>query len=124
MVRSMTTLRLQFAGSEATLAEMHDLLAKNGVESQRATLFLNAAGAGSVDLLLVVAGSGITLIAQAVVAYMRRKSGQRKIIVQWLDESEERLKRVEVETPRLEEIEELLKKAERVFAVDSSDEKT
>lgn len=55
---------------------------------------------------------------------MRRKSGQRKIVVQWLEESEDRLKRVEVETPRLEEIEELLKKAETVFTVDSSDEKT
>lgn len=52
----MTTPRLQITGSEAALVEMRDLLAERGVESERSTLLLNAAGAGSVDLLLVIAG--------------------------------------------------------------------
>jgi hypothetical protein len=120
----MTTTRLDIAGSEATLVEMQELLSEEGVQSERTTLLLNAVGAGSVDLLLVVAGSGITLIAQALVAYMRRKSGQRKIVVQWVDDSDDRIKRVEVETPRIEEIEDLLKKADTVFCRDSSDDKT
>ncbi len=63
-------------------------------------------------------------MSQALVAYIRRKTGQRKIVVQWLDEKEGHLKRVEVETPRLDEIDDLLKKAERVFLVDSNDKKT
>jgi hypothetical protein len=120
----MTTLRLQIAGSDATLEELRELLSERDVESKRTALLLNAAGAGSVDLLLVLAGSSITLVAQALVAYMRRKSGQRKITVQWLDDAEDRLKRVEVETPRLEEIEDLLKKADTVFCRDGSNEKT
>ncbi len=85
---------------------------------------LNAADAGIVQILLVAAGSGLTLASQALIAYMHRKAGQRKVVVQWLDEKEERLKRVEVESPRLEEIEPLLEKAERVFVIDSEYEKT
>jgi hypothetical protein len=120
----MTTTRLDIAGSEATLLEVQELLTERDIQSERTTLLLNAAGAGSVDLLLVLAGSSITLIAQALVAYMRRKSGQRKITVQWVDDTDDRIKRVEVETPRLEEIEDLLKKADTVFCRDSSNEKT
>ena len=120
----MTTYRLDIAGSEATLVEMQELLTEHGVQSERTTLILNTAGAGSVDLVSIIAGSGITFVAQALVAYLRRKAGQRKIVVQWVDDADEHIKRVEVETPRLEEIQELLKKAETVFCRDSTDEKT
>ena len=120
----MTTSRLQIAGSDATLEEMQALLSEQGVASGHTTLLLNAEGAGSVHLLLVLAGSSFTLVAQALVAYIRRRSGQRKVVVQWVDKGDNEIKRVEVETPRLEEVEDLLKKADTVFCRDSSDDKT
>jgi hypothetical protein len=120
----MTALDLDIYGSQESLAEIEKLLREAGVTTKRSMLIANTIGAGAEEILLVVAGAAIPLVAQALTAYIRGRSGQRKIVVQWLDDKDECLKRVEVETPRLAEIEELLKKAEGVVAVDREDKET
>jgi len=116
---------IDIQGSDEALIEMADLLEARGIDSERRGLALNAVGAGIVEFLSVAATpASIAIVGAVLVAYIRRDAGQRKIVVQWLDQKEERLKRVEVESPRADEIPELLKKAERVFLIDSKEEKT
>jgi hypothetical protein len=115
--------KLLIHGSPEVLKEIERLLRDVNVPSEPCVLIANSADAGAFHVLSVGLGAGLTLVAQALIAFIRRKSGQRRIVVQWDDHKSDCIKRIEVESPQLAELEDLLAKAQDVFAVDSSSDK-
>ena len=109
-------------GSEEVLSELGSLLREHGVESERGGLIANSVDAGVYEILKLATAASIPLVAQALISFISRKRGQRKIVVQWIEPGEDHLKRIEVETPRLDEVQPLLEKARDVFAIDSSED--
>jgi hypothetical protein len=107
-------------GSKAVLSEVESLLRERGVQSERGGLIANSVDAGIYEILKLATAASIPLVAQALITFITRKRGQRKVVVQWIEPGEDHLKRVEVETPRLDEVQPLLEKARDVFAVDST----
>jgi hypothetical protein len=105
--------------SDAIREEIETELKAASLESRRLTLTTNSADAAQIayHVLSVGIGASLTVVAKAIVAYMQKQKGQRKIIVQRTDRSGN-LHRVEVETPRPEEIERLLQQARDVFIVE------
>lgn len=109
--------------SDAILDEIEPELRAVSLDPHRLNLVANSAEAvqGAYHVLEVGIGASIALIAQAIVTYMQKRQGQRKIIVQTTDKSGN-LHRVEVETPRADELEGLLQQARDIFITGTDDQ--
>lgn len=98
------------------LEELSKHLQEEGIKSSRSKALTG------LDILSVAIGASISLIGQAITAYLTRHRGQRKLVVECPDGTE--LKRIEVETPNEAEIEALLRTAKNVFILDTAIEAT
>ena len=108
---------MHIIGKSKTLDEFQEELNALSIEGTRGYLLLNSANSVSPEVISIAVGAGIALLSQAIVAYLNKNKGQRKMVIQLLDDNK-MLQRVEVESPRLEEIDKLLKKAMDVFIVE------
>ncbi|MBI5388660.1 MAG: hypothetical protein HZA90_28700 [Verrucomicrobia bacterium] len=106
-------------GREDLLDELQEDLTKQGIPCERSLLMANSADANTFPYISAAIGAGMTLLTHAIISYLERKKGQRKIVVQ-MEDYPRGVKRIEIETPRFDEMKKLLEQARQAFVVEKT----
>ena len=107
---------MMIQGPKACLEELSTHIRGSGIEVSVTQ------GIGGLDILNVAIGASIPLLGQAIIAYLARYQGARRIVVE--RSAANGVEKIEVQSPTESELTEMLTNARNLFVLEASNDDT